>query len=151
MRFCMSHWNALRAAIELRGLSGLVPQGGMAATVKQADQLQRREVTRENFDPLMSAHWAIAGNVMTSLSSAGMNPLYLMSSSPEDAVEGYAGYEGRTWPRCPLCYINLAHEVSCTDDDCRLPKQNGYDWMIDRAADDALDEARQFKLAPEAS
>jgi hypothetical protein len=81
---------------------------------------------------------------------AGGNPLYLMmADGPEDPVEGYGdAYAGRTWPRCPLCYLGLAHEVSCTDERCELPKVNGYDWMIDRAADDAAERWRQIGNAP---
>lgn len=153
MKFCQRHWDELRNKIDDRGLSHLVAKDGRTATRQMQQQVQEREVTRESFDPLMAAHWAIAGNVMKFLDGAGMNPLYLMSGGDEDKVDARYGpkYEGRTWPRCPLCYINLAHEVSCTDSKCTLPKENGYDWMLDRAADDALDTARRLKVVGAAS
>ena len=110
---------------------------------QMGEQIQEAKETRETFDPLMSAHWAIAGNVMKFISGAGMNPLYLMSDGDEDKVDARYGpnYEGRSWPRCPLCYISLAHEVSCTDPKCTMPKVNGYDWMLETAADEALAHA----------
>ena len=148
MKFCQDHWDLLRKRIDDRGLSHLVAKSGEVAVSQMQQQILEREVTKESFDPLMSAHWAIASNVMQMLDSAGMNPLYLMSAGDEDKVDARYGpkYEGRTWPRCPLCYINLAHEVSCTDARCRMPKENGYDWMLDRAADEALTHARELKL-----
>lgn len=141
MRFCQAHWDRLRAAIDERGLSHLVAPDGRVALEQIADQLKRAERGEEpdtpvNYDPLMAAHWAIVNNVMSAL---GPNALYLMTGGPEDQVEGYGKkYEGRTWPRCPLCYINLAHEVSCKDARCQLPKEDGYDMWIDRAANDQV-------------
>lgn len=148
MKFCQSHWDALRHRIDNRGLTHLIAKDGKVAVAQMAQQLQERDVTKDTFDPLMSAYWAIAGNVMKFLDGAGMNPLYLMSGGDEDKVDARYGpkYEGRTWPRCPLCYINLAHEVSCTNPKCTMPKENGYDWMLDTAADEALDRARELKL-----
>lgn len=138
MKFCQDHWDRLREAIAARGLAVLVPESGQEAAAKFADELTRGR-TIDNFDPLMAAHMAVSINAMRVVSACGGSPLYLLSTAPEDPVVGYDGFEGRTWPRCPLCYLNLAHEVSCTDGGCDLPKQTGYDWMIDRAADDALD------------
>lgn len=153
MKFCEHHWSQLRARIDDRGLTHLIAKNGRVAVEQMAQQLQERDVTKETFDPLMSAHWAIAGNVNEFLASAGMNPLYLLGGGEEDKVDARYGpkYEGRTWPRCPLCYINLAHEVSCTDPKCRLPKEGGYDWMLDRAADESLQRARELKLVGPAS
>lgn len=148
MQPCQTHWDALRKAIDDRNLSHLVAQGGEKAVRKIALELQQREVTKESFDPLLLAFFAISGNVMDTLGKAGMNPLYLLSNAPEDPVTGWPGYEGRTWPRCPLCYINLAHEVSCRDARCTLDRVHGYDWMIDRAADEAVERARALGLIP---
>jgi len=148
MKFCQDHWNLLRQRIDDRGLTHLIAKDGSVAAEQMATQIQERDVTKETFDPLMSAHWAIAGNVMSFLKDAGMNPLYLMSAGEEDKCDGRYGpkHEGRPWPRCPLCYINFAHEVSCTDAKCTLDQERGYDWMLDRAADEALDKARELKL-----
>lgn len=148
MRFCQDHWDRLRAAIDERGLSHLIASDGRLAIEQLADQLQRAQEGEEpvspvNYDPLMAAHWSIVNNVMAQL---GPNALYLMSGGPEDPVEGYGPkYEGRTWPRCPLCYINLAHEVSCKEENCALSKENGYEWMINRAADDQVQAVAEMR------
>src|SRR5436309_507732 len=139
-QWCQDHWDRLRAKIEERGLNHLIAPSGVIAAEQAKSQLETEEVSPANFDPLMSAFWAIESNAMSIMSGAGVSPLYMLAppGTPEDPVEGYgAEYEGRTWPRCPLCYLGLAHEVSCTDDRCTLPKVDGYAWMLDRAADDA--------------
>lgn len=143
MRFCQDHWDRLRAKIADRGIAHLIAPDGETAVAQVKDQLER-SVTPVNFDPLMHAHWAIVDNAMTTVKRAGGSPLYLMTSGPEDPVDGH---EGRTWPRCPLCYINLAHEISCTDERCTLDQERGYDWMLDRAADEAKAQAERLVSA----
>jgi len=153
MQFCLDHWNLLKQRIDDRGLTHLIAKDGHVAAEQAATQIQEAGVTAQTFDPLMSAQWAISGNVMDFLHRSGMNPLYLMSGGEEDKCDGTYGpqYEGRPWPRCPLCYINFAHEVSCKDLECTLDKVRGYDWMLDRAADDALKQARELKVVGPAS
>lgn len=146
MRFCQAHWDALREKIDEKGLSSLVSESGEEIARRTVRELEEGEHTIDNYDPLMAAHWAIANNVMGIIADAGMNPLYLLSGGPEDPVEGYdKKYLGRTWPRCPLCYINLAHEVSCKDPRCQLPKENGYDWMLERAAQEQVEVWESLK------
>lgn len=159
MRFCQDHWDALRQRISDRGLDHLVARGGAAAGRQMKDQLESGEVALRNFDPLMSAHWAIANNVMDVVSRAGGSPLYLMSADdvPEDPVDpvmiarartrGLEVESGLTWPRCPLCYLNLAHKLTCSDRRCILDIEHGYDWMLDRAADDAKQKAGELERA----
>lgn len=163
MKFCQDHWNAMRQAVEDRGLSGLVAKDGAAAVAQVEEELLERWATRETFDPLMSMHWAIATNAMRAIEASGGSPLYLMTSGDEDPVDVEAirtaqpdradvdSFQGRTWPRCPLCYVNLAHEITCAHLGCELDKKRGYDWMIDRAAVDALERARALGLTPKAS
>lgn len=142
MRFCQGHWNKLREAIADRGLDGLVARGGAEAVERSASELETG-TTPANFDPLMAAHWAIANNASRLVEQAGGNPLYLLTGGAEDPVTGYgAAHEGRTWPRCPLCYINMVHELTCKEGACTLPKLTAFDWMIARAADDARDQWR---------
>lgn len=155
MRFCEDHWTRLREAIEERGLGHLIAQGGELAAAQFADQLKRvaegePETTAVNYDPLMASHWAIINNVLSTIPQATG---YLMQSDdvPEDRVQRDHGahalrYTSRTWPRCPLCYLNLAHAISCTDSRCKLPRKDGYDWMLDRAADDAKEKAGSLDL-----
>lgn len=146
MQFCSAHWAALRKAIDDRGLTPFVPKDGASAVQQMTTQLREGGESKQTFDPLMAAHWAIVNNVMGFIDRTGNSPLYLMTGGPEDPVEGYPGFEGRTWSRCPLCYINLAHEISCTEQKCQLDKKAGYDWMIERAAEDSLTRAREFGL-----
>jgi hypothetical protein len=141
---CQDHWDRLREAIDKRGLSSLVAESGQEAATKMEREIEEG-VTIDTFEPLMSAHNSILVNTMRLIEDAGGSPLYLILGGdiPEDPVQGYPGFEGRTWPRCPLCYAGLAHEVSC--DGCDLPQVNGYDWMIDRAADDALERWQSLR------
>jgi len=138
MNMCQRHWDALRGEIDKRGLGHLVASSGQTAAQQMKDQLTKGEATPVNFDPLMAAFLAIGSNAMQTISAAGANPLYLMTGGPEDSVEGHPG---RTWPKCSLCYLNLAHEISCSDTSCTLDREHGYDWMLSRAADDAKTQA----------
>lgn len=116
-------------------------------------ELQDGKPSLATFDPLMGAHWAINGNALQLIGSAlgSATVAYLMQpdDQPEDPVdpERYADAGGRTWPRCPLCYVGLAHELTCTDDGCTLPKVDGYAWMIDRAADEQAERWQQLIAA----
>ncbi len=143
MRFCDDHWDRLRAAVEERGMGDLIADDPDRVVTSIARELEQGEPTLATFDPLMHAHWGIANNALQILRQA--NPAsvgYLMQGddAPEDKVDPlrYPGANGRTWPRCPLCYLGLAHELSCNDNPrCKLPKVDGYAWMIDRAADES--------------
>lgn len=147
MRFCQAHWEKLRSAIDDRKLTPFIAKNGQTAIMQLAKQLDGDD-GKATFDPLMSAHWAITNNVMSFLDHGGLNSLYLMIEGPEDPITGYPGHEGETWPRCPICYINVAHELSCTHPSCKLDKKGGYDWMIVRAADESLERARKYGLVP---
>lgn len=155
MKWCSDHWDRLRGAIKDRGLGHLIAPDGETAVAQLADELERGEHTATNYDPLMDAFWSINGNVARTVEQAGGNPLYLFGGgppddpTPEDAVD-LPGGEGRTWSRCPLCYLGLAHELTCKEPRCKLPKVDGYAWMIDRAADDAVARARELDLLPAA-
>jgi len=104
-----------------------------------AKQITEERAGKDTFDPLMSAHWAIATNAMQTLERAGVNPLYLLN----DDASAPAGRN-----TCPLCELNFLHKQGCTDPRCVLDKERGYDWMIDRAADDSLKQARDYGLVP---
>lgn len=159
MNICPDHWTRLRAKIDERGLGHLVAQGGEQAAAMLADQLRREEATPVNFDPLITAWSSIGTNVMTTIERAGGHPLYLLATGPESPID-FGTYpngadvkarlerEGKplTWPRCGLCYCGLAHELLCKG--CSLPQVDGYAWMLDRAADDAIEQARAAGLEP---
>lgn len=143
MRFCQDHWDRLRQAIEDRGLGDLIASSGATVAQQVAQELEQGEASPTTYEPLMAAHMAILSNSIQILGQA--NPAsvqYLMQDGetvPADPIdqERYPKAEdGATWPRCPLCYLGLAHELTCSDDGCSLPIKDGYAWMIERAADD---------------
>lgn len=144
MRFCDDHWERLRQAISDRGLDHLVAPDAETAVAQAVQELEQGQ-SPVTYDPLMAAMWGISSNVMRTL---GPNSLYLVADGPEDPlnVEDYPGFEhfaGRTWPKCPLCYIGLAHEMTCDDPRCVLPAEDGYAWMIDRAADEQAELVKE--------
>jgi hypothetical protein len=81
MQFCQPHWDALRNAIKARGIYGLVAKSGEQAVQDIADQFNG---TASPFDPLMNAHWAIAGRVTQAVGLAALGPV------------------------CPLCIVEKA-------------------------------------------
>lgn len=161
MNMCQQHWDRLREKIAERGLAHLIAPDGATAAAQLADQFQRAaderdEATPVNFDPLMGAFMAIGANVMSLL---GPSALYLMTAGPEHPIdfESYPNGDATrsrmallglsmTWPRCGLCYAGIAHELTCTDPRCVLPKVDGYDRWLDRAADDAKARAAELGL-----
>lgn len=82
MKMCDKHWQELRAAIELRGLSHLVAGTGLEAAENLKKEFQGEETT---YDPLMAATMGIYA---AALENGG---LYLMHLK-EDGTE-----------YCPLC------------------------------------------------
>lgn len=124
MKFCMPHWNSLRQAIEDRGLGNLVAKGGEALTNKIQAEIDAGDVTQGSFDPLLGAHNAIIGNL---LSVVGVDLLY----NNEDGSD-----------RCPLCYAV---------DNCACGKGEACEFRtwINHAADDALAQAKELGLIGE--
>lgn len=138
----------LKAAITARGLDSLVAPDGETAVAQLTNQLESEGSTPTNYDPLMSAMFAISGNAADLVKSMGGNALYVMVRTAEEEapVEGFPGYEGRTWPYCPLCHINLAHEIMCPHESCGMDRERGYDQWIERAADDQVAAAKELGL-----
>jgi len=109
----MDHWGRLRAAIDARGLTALIAEGGERAAANLVSELTDGP-SIDNFDPLMAAHNAIMSNA---LATAGLEVMY----ANEDGSD-----------RCPLCWMNEQANNAGN------PTPNAYDDWIDRAADDAL-------------
>ena len=122
MKICESHWDKLRTAIDERGLSHLVAKDGAKAASQIAAQLNGSEA-KEDYDPLMSAYWAITGN---SIKAFGLD------SMREDFG-------------CPLCALDT-HAAECKDEAC--PKYTGTDWVT-LAADGQLSIAKEMGLIGE--
>lgn len=137
MKFCQPHWDALRSAIDARGLSALVAEGGEAAARNLAGEVTDGP-SIDNYDPLMSAHFAIWNNAMSlSKDRYQANPLAMMAADPEHPE----------W-ECPICFLNwlhAEHDAHCTQEGCNYPKGETYEWMIDRAADEQVEAWREMK------
>jgi hypothetical protein len=142
MKFCQTHWDKMRAAIEARGMTPLVASHGNAAIQNIADEIKHGQ-TIDNFDPLMAMHWNISGNLLELLGQAAG---YLLScregeedpidvSKLQDRPELAAKFLGKKWPLCPICYANIAHEITCSEERCSLDRVNGYDVCIEWSAD----------------
>lgn len=142
MKFCQRHWDMMKAAVEARGMTPLVAQGGKSAVENLVDELAHGPTT-DNFDPLMAMHWNIATNLMDKLGPSAGYLMFGGSDAPEDPIdisqltdpELQEKYRGKTWPRCPICYANIAHEFSCRETRCMLTRENGYDICIEWSAD----------------
>lgn len=120
MKICDAHWTELRKAIDDRGLTRFIAKDGEIAAKNMSAQIQGTD-TEENFDPLMSAVFAIWGN---SLEAFGLDIM------KQDAP-------------CPLCVLDK-HVKECTDEGCTM-KQSGSDW-IRFAADGQMDVATELGL-----
>jgi hypothetical protein len=128
MRFCQPHWDALRAAIDKRGLMALVAKDGAAALQNTVLELEGRE-KEAYYDPLMSAHWMIAGAAQQRI--------------------GLALLVGDLCPVCEGIKWNLAHQAEHGIDAGvgRLMTQEDEErYWIDGPADAVLAEARARKL-----
>ena len=123
MKMCERHWGMLRAAIDRRGLTGLVAKSGEQACSNVAADLQGTKNPRATFDPLMDAHFAIVNQVMGRVGLAVMAP-------NDDGSE-----------RCPLCFIQETHDKECQD-----PRCGSFDKWIDCASDDSLARAKELGL-----
>ena len=86
MRMCMPHWNALKAAISLRGLDSLVAKDGKEVV---------KRMISDKFEPLMFAHNMI---IMRCIDEIGLHLL-----TPKDDSSDY----------CPLCAIKHDPEKCC--------------------------------------
>lgn len=119
MNVCQPHWDELRGAIDDRGLSHLVAKDGVAAARNLEAQLQGTDA-EENYDPLMSAYWAIMAN---SLKCWGLGAL----------ADDFG---------CPLCALDR-HAAECAEEGCA--RNTGADW-IRFASDGQLQAARDLGL-----
>jgi hypothetical protein len=139
MKMCQPHWDALRAAIEERGLMGFVANSGQAAINKVVDDLEGAP-EKQTFEPLMAANMAIWNNTMSACAQYNANPLAMMSADPDHPER-----------ECPICFLNwlhVEHIQNCTNENCTYPKEFTFNWMIERASDDQLERAREFGFVP---
>lgn len=115
MRFCLPHWDKLRAEVDKQGLGAYVSDSPSRAT----EQLQRKvdgEDSLDTFDPLMRAHMAI---IAAAISIVGVT-LFL---DDDDGTE-----------RCPICYMQRLHDESCTNAGCDCSFEDS--WITGAVADE---------------
>ena len=91
MRMCMDHWNALRKAIDDRGLYGLVAKSGEAAIASIVRHVEKTADQKADFDPLMNANFAIYAAFLEDAGPAGLCfdgcPLCEVAKSPKEKLD----------------------------------------------------------------
>jgi len=120
MKFCKSHWDALRAAVDARGMTHLVAKSGAQAFENVVLELEGRE-REAHFDPLMAAHNMILGHAMDLL-----------------------GLVLFTGDYCPAC--ELLKRYPPIPEGHRYATNESY--MIDGPVDAVLEIAREQGLMP---
>ncbi len=71
MKFCMPHWEALKKAVDDKGMTHLIHASGEAAIEACVRQVEGTD-TAKDFDPLLNATWAIYGQFLHNVGLAGM-------------------------------------------------------------------------------
>lgn len=125
MKMCAEHWQKLRAAIEVRGLSHLVARSGAEAVQNTVLELEGREA-EAYFDPLMAVH-----NMIWSACLSALGLGLMMVDEQGNHL-------------CPLCTI--------LPDYPPIPEGHRYkskeSYFIDGPADAVLELARAKGLVP---
>lgn len=136
MRMCQLHWDKLKAAIDERGMSHLIAQGGEQAARNLTSEIQQGP-SIQTFDPLMAAHNAIWANAMSS--PVGMALMF----------NGPGGEE-----RCPICFTRDEHakaHAAGADHltECTLTDAWFESW-VELAADGSAQQYQRLLAAAEA-
>jgi len=97
MKICQPHWDALRKAIDDRGLSGLVAGDGHKAHAAMVREIEGRSEPGD-WDPLMAANWSIHSRALE------CGGLYLLASDEN----------GRQY--CPLCEAEKHGGAGCAQE-----------------------------------
>ncbi len=95
MQFCQAHWDALRQAIDARGLSRLIAKDSHAAAQEAKEQLEGTTDPTQAPDPLMAAHWMIVNQALR------IGGLGLMSDEFCAVCNTEEGH-------CPLCEVEYS-------------------------------------------
>lgn len=98
MPWCQPHWDALREAIEARGMGPWVSRGGAMAAQQAGRELTGTQDDAKGFDPLMRA-WSM---INTRIMENG----------------------GSIW-NCPLCEVQT-HLDTCTQPGCSAEEPQAY-------------------------
>lgn len=124
MKFCQSHWDALKGAIESRGLGHLIAANGRDAHARAVAELTGRAELAD-FDPLLAAHKRITS---TCLDWCGIS--LLMRAKDGDHL-------------CPLCETLKTYPP--------IPEGHRYksneSYFIDGPADAILAACEEWGIA----
>ncbi len=115
LRFCQEHWQALRDAIDERGLGHLVAKDSEEVAKRLRSQAEVGR-TVDNYEPLVAAHMAIMQNAL-------------------EVAGAFLFTGGEDEERCPLCFLNAQHEAHCNTPGCT----HNFDNWVGNAADDELE------------
>lgn len=127
MNVCQEHWDLLRAAVEVRGMTHLVARSGQEAAADMVAQLEGRS-SLDNWDPLMAAHWPLAGKIMERVGLAAL------------ALDF-----------CYLCAIQQSYDWYDKEDVERPPEALAPQGWVDSCMDAMLEYAREQGLMPRVS
>lgn len=122
---CQPHWDALKDAIESRGLGGLIAANARDAHARAVADLEGKS-ERDDFDPLMDATWMIYGRATRDFGLAMMT----------------VDEQGNQY--CPMC--ELVKHTPQPPEGHRYATNEAY--FIDGPADAALAEAKARGLVP---
>lgn len=92
MKICQTHWEALKVAIDERGLSKFIAQSGTEAAKRIEGQL-KGQTDATTFDPLLNANFVIMGNAVS------IGGLYLMTGElcPMCESEAHNSHPAEWW------------------------------------------------------
>jgi hypothetical protein len=128
VRFCQPHWDAIRAALDERGMTDLIASSGARAVVNTARDYEAGHTTLATFDPLMGAHWAIVNRVMEVVGLSILSP-------NEDGTD-----------RCPICYAREHHaSTECPGPPDCLVDDEWFEAWIPSVADHMVAEWERLK------
>jgi hypothetical protein len=119
MKFCKSHWDELRKALDDRGLMNLVAKDSQQLMDKMAKEIADGQPSAATFDPLIGAHNAILSNALDIVGLDLMMP-------NDDGSD-----------KCPLCY-------AITNCRCNRGDECDFRKWIDYAADEQLQVAKDL-------
>lgn len=120
MNFCQTHWDLLREKVAAAGLNALVADNGVEVAERMQRQLQGEVTTLSNYDPLMSAMFALTNHAFSNLGPANTRRVLL---------EGH----------CPVCIANHVHELNCQEEGCQLKFERFFDNAV-------VDEVERSKV-----
>ena len=98
MPWCQPHWDALREAVEDRGLGPWMSKGGEDAMLQSVREIEGTQADAQGFDPLLRAWSMINSRILE--------------------------WSGELWS-CPLCTVQR-HSDTCKQPGCSVDPPQAY-------------------------